>query len=212
MGPPFDAANAASTVKEERKAAGFLSSSISPCIRSISVTTCRKTPAGHRPKFRMGCSSHRQRSSLRQRTPIFGSSGVSLLQFLRVPQPDDVHDPVNWRRTAFHELGHWTSRGSWLDRDQAGRVGSKDYGSEELYTEMAGAFSCAALSIVPRVRHADYIGSWLSIICEDAHACFRFATGEREVAAMWTYYSAIDFAPRNGYDTRSGNFSIRPIP
>ena len=53
--------------------------------------------------------------------------------------------------------------------------------------EMAGAFSCAALSIVPRVRHADYIGSWLSIICEDAHACFRFATGERVVAEKRPY-------------------------
>jgi antirestriction protein ArdC len=27
--------------------------------------------------------------------------------------------------------------------------------------EMTGAFVCAALSIVPTVRHADYLGSWL---------------------------------------------------
>jgi antirestriction protein ArdC len=26
---------------------------------------------------------------------------------------------------------------------------------------MAGAFVCASLGIVPAVRHADYIGSWL---------------------------------------------------
>jgi antirestriction protein ArdC len=26
---------------------------------------------------------------------------------------------------------------------------------------MAGAFVCASLGIVPTVRHADYIGSWL---------------------------------------------------
>ena len=29
--------------------------------------------------------------------------------------------------------------------------------------EMAGAFICAALGIVPSVRHADYIGSWLTL-------------------------------------------------
>ena len=29
--------------------------------------------------------------------------------------------------------------------------------------EMAGAFICAALGIVPSVRHADYIGSWLEL-------------------------------------------------
>jgi antirestriction protein ArdC len=26
---------------------------------------------------------------------------------------------------------------------------------------MTGAFACASLGIVPTVRHADYIGSWL---------------------------------------------------
>lgn len=29
--------------------------------------------------------------------------------------------------------------------------------------EMTGAFVCAALSIVPTVRHADYLGSWLTL-------------------------------------------------
>ena len=27
--------------------------------------------------------------------------------------------------------------------------------------EMASAFACAALGIVPTVRHADYIGAWI---------------------------------------------------
>jgi antirestriction protein ArdC len=27
--------------------------------------------------------------------------------------------------------------------------------------EMAGAFVCASFGIVPTIRHADYIGSWL---------------------------------------------------
>jgi antirestriction protein ArdC len=34
---------------------------------------------------------------------------------------------------------------------------------------MAGAFVCA-LGIVPTVRHADYIGSWLVVLREDNHA------------------------------------------
>lgn len=77
---------------------------------------------------------------------------------------------------------------------------------------MAGAFVCAALDIVPSVRHAVYIGSWLSIVSEDAHLCFRFAAGGPEVAAMRACYSAIDFTPQNGYDTHSANFSLRLIP
>jgi antirestriction protein ArdC len=45
--------------------------------------------------------------------------------------------------------------------------GSASYAREELIAEIAGAFVCAALSIVPTVRHADYIGSWLEVLHED---------------------------------------------
>src|SRR3546814_1218622 len=67
----------------------------------------------------------------------------------------------SWHRTAFHELSHWVGGRSRLDRDQTGAFGSKEYGREELIAEMGGAFVCAALGIVPTVRHADYLGSWL---------------------------------------------------
>ena len=36
--------------------------------------------------------------------------------------------------------------------------------------EMAGAFVCAALGIIPTVRHADYISSWLEL-CSPHHNC-----------------------------------------
>jgi len=45
--------------------------------------------------------------------------------------------------------------------------------------EMAGAFVCAALGIVPSVRHADYIGSWLEI-WRGEHI-----ESNREVEVMW---------------------------
>ena len=52
--------------------------------------------------------------------------------FVAVPRPDDFYEPINWHRTAFHELGHWTGHDSRLDRDQTGSFGSKPYGHEEL--------------------------------------------------------------------------------
>jgi antirestriction protein ArdC len=70
-------------------------------------------------------------------------------------------EPINWHCTAFHELGHWTGHKSRLDREHSGSFGSKSYAREELVAEMAGSFVCASLGIVPTVRHADYIGSWL---------------------------------------------------
>jgi antirestriction protein ArdC len=41
---------------------------------------------------------------------------------------------------------------------------------------MASAFLCAALGIVPTVRHADYLGVWLDILRADNHAIFRAAS------------------------------------
>jgi antirestriction protein ArdC len=102
--------------------------------------------------------------------------------YVAVPRPDDFHEPINWHRTAFHELGHWTGHATRLGRDQTGTFGSKDYGREELIAEMAGAFVCAALGIVPSVRHADYIGSWLQIIREDNRAILRAASAASKAA------------------------------
>jgi antirestriction protein ArdC len=49
-----------------------------------------------------------------------------------VPPPQAFHEPINWHRTAFHELSHWTGHGSRLNRNQSGDFGSKAYGREEL--------------------------------------------------------------------------------
>ncbi|CAN0333646.1 unnamed protein product, partial [Phaeothamnion confervicola] len=78
--------------------------------------------------------------------------------FVQVPPPATFFEPINWHRTAFHELGHWVGHRSRLNRDHSGSFGSKSYAREELVAEMAGAFVCASLGIVPTVRHADYIG------------------------------------------------------
>ena len=93
-----------------------------------------------------------------------------------VPPPAAYFEPINWHRTAFHELGHWTGQASRLNRDHSGSFGSKSYAREELVAEMAGAFLCASLGIVPTVRHADYIGSWLEVLREDNRAVVRAAS------------------------------------
>lgn len=77
-----------------------------------------------------------------------------------VPPPESFFAPIDWHRTAFHELAHWTGHRARLDRDQSGLFGSGAYAREELVAEMAGAFVCAALGIEPTVRHADYLGDW----------------------------------------------------
>jgi antirestriction protein ArdC len=41
---------------------------------------------------------------------------------------------------------------------------------------MAGAFVCASLGIVPTIRHADYIDTWLEVLREDNRAIVRAAS------------------------------------
>lgn len=47
---------------------------------------------------------------------------------------------------------------------------------------MAAAFLCASLGIVPTVRHADYIGSWLEVLREDNRAIVRAASAASKAA------------------------------
>ncbi|TDQ54514.1 hypothetical protein EV658_1341, partial [Phaeovulum veldkampii DSM 11550] len=92
---------------------------------------------------------------------------VPALDYVQVPPPQAYFEPINWHRTALHELGHATGHASRLGRDFSGSFGTKAYAFEELVAEMNAAFCCASLGIVPTVRHADYIGSWLEVLRED---------------------------------------------
>jgi antirestriction protein ArdC len=102
--------------------------------------------------------------------------------YIRVPPPQAYFEPVNWHRTALHELGHATGHPSRLNRDQSGSFGTKKYAFEELIAELCAAFSCASLGIVPTVRHADYIGSWLDILRDDNRAIVRAASQASKAA------------------------------
>ena len=96
--------------------------------------------------------------------------------------PQAFFESINWHRTALHELGHATGHASRLARDFSGSFGTKKYAFEELVAEMNAAFCCASLGIVPTVRHADYIGSWLEILREDNRAIVRTASAASKAA------------------------------
>ncbi|MGR4863169.1 ArdC family protein [Caulobacter sp. LARHSG274] len=104
------------------------------------------------------------------------------LDYVRVPPQPAFRHQIDYYRTALHELSHWTGHSSRLNRDQTGRFGSKPYGFEELVAELSAAFTCAALGVVPTVRHADYLGAWLEILREDNRAIFRAASKASKAA------------------------------
>jgi antirestriction protein ArdC len=102
--------------------------------------------------------------------------------FIQVPRPEAYFEHINWHRTALHELAHWVGAEHRLARDLSGSFGSKKYAREELIAEITSAFVCASLGIVPTVRHADYIGSWLDVLREDDRAIVRAASAASKAA------------------------------
>lgn len=105
-----------------------------------------------------------------------------VFDYVQVPPQPAFRDQINYYRTCFHELSHWTGHPSRLDRDQSGVRGGKAYAREELVAEMGGAFVCASLGVTPTVRHADYLGSWLEVLREDNRAIFRAASQASKAA------------------------------
>jgi antirestriction protein ArdC len=121
---------------------------------------------------------------------------VPSADYIQVPPPFAFFEPINWHRTVFHELGHHSGHSSRLNRDLSGAFGSTAYAREELVAEMTGAFVCAALSIVPTVRHADYLGSWLEVLREDNRAIIRAASAASKAADYLLAFRAGDPAPQ----------------
>ncbi len=113
-----------------------------------------------------------------------------LWDYMQVPPQPAFTEQINYYRTAFHELSHWTGHSTRLDRDQSGHRGGKTYAREELVAEMGAAFVCASLGIAPTVRHADYIGSWLEVLREDNRAIFRAASQASRAADFLLAFQA----------------------
>ena len=109
---------------------------------------------------------------------------VPSLDYVQVPPPAAYFEPINWHRTALHELGHASGAAQRLNRNLSGSFGTKLYSVEEITAELISAFCCASLGIVPTVRHADYIGSWLEVLREDNRAVVR-AASQASKAADW---------------------------
>ena len=115
--------------------------------------------------------------------------------FVQVPpQPAFAHQ-IDFYRTALHELGHWAGSNERLARDQSGRFGSAAYAREELCAELTSAFLCAALGIVPTVRHADYLGSWLAVLRADNRAIFKAASQASKAADYLLGFTQPQAAP-----------------
>lgn len=98
---------------------------------------------------------------------------------VRMPPFEAFRDAESHAATLAHELTHWTSHPSRLNRDFGRkRWGDEGYAMEELVAEMGSAFLGADLELPPELRddHASYISSWLKVLKQDKRAIFTAAS------------------------------------
>ena len=108
------------------------------------------------------------------------------------PEPDIILLPSrecfetdgHYIATSLHEHGHWTGHTSRLGRDLRGRFGDASYAAEELVAELTAAFLCAHLGAPGKLRHPEYIASWLQVLKSDMRAIFT-AAGKATAAANY---------------------------
>jgi antirestriction protein ArdC len=96
---------------------------------------------------------------------------------IQMPVLSAFHTPADYYATLLHELTHWTAPEKRCDRTLGRRFGDNAYAAEELVAELGAAFLCSDLGIsaAPRVDHASYLASWVSVLKADNRAIFRAA-------------------------------------
>ena len=147
--------------------------------------------------------SNDDRDRLELADSLFAATGVPVqhggdrafyspsFDYVQMPHSSAFPDRLDYYRVLAHELVHSTGHASRLNRKLLNQFGSKDYAREELVAEIGAAFVCAGLGIEYITRHADYVGSWLSVLREDNRAIFRAASMASK-AAQWIEAQAVE--------------------
>lgn len=85
--------------------------------------------------------------------------------------------------TALHELSHWTSHESRLNRDVTGDHSTEAYAREELRAELASAYLALDLGLpMNPTNHAAYVQHWIKDLKEDNMAIFTASNDARKIA------------------------------
>ena len=111
---------------------------------------------------------------------------IPALDKIKMPDFQSFISENEYYSTLLHELTHWTSHKSRLDRNNGNFFGSEDYAKEELIAECGAALLCVMLGVdkEPTPNHARYLNSWIKAIKNDHKAIF---------SAMSQAQKAIDY-------------------
>lgn len=95
-----------------------------------------------------------------------------------MPPKSVFPDQVDFYSVLCHELVHWTSHMSRLDRPNQNQKSSNEYAFEELIAELGAAFGCArlGLSVEPRADHGAYLAHYVALMRADPMVLVKAAT------------------------------------
>ena len=116
--------------------------------------------------------------------------------FIALPPEQAFVGREHYLATALHELCHWSGHETRLNRALKNRFGTKAYAAEELVAELGAAFLCAHLGVEGRLRHADYIATWLELLKENNRAIFTASSKASQAANFLRGFSeTVEEAP-----------------
>ena len=91
---------------------------------------------------------------------------IPSLDVVRLPPPEAFVSLDEFKATKAHELVHWTSAPSRLNRELGSRFGDDAYAFEELVAEIGAAALGLRIGLAPQLldSHAAYLGHWAKIL------------------------------------------------
>lgn len=123
--------------------------------------------------------------------------------FIIVPALAQFETQQGFYGTLFHELTHWTSHKSRLDRKTGAMFGDGAYASEELVAELGATYLAShfGIEVEPHVQHALYLEGWLKALKDDPMVLYR-AARDASAAAEYLLGNAQGTQPTDGEEEK----------
>jgi len=88
----------------------------------------------------------------------------------------------------FHEIIHWTSHPTRLNRNASGRYGDNEYAYEELVAELGSAYLCSlcGISNMTLDNTTSYIDGWIKLMKSDAKLLLKVSTDAMKAIRVLT--------------------------
>jgi antirestriction protein ArdC len=94
----------------------------------------------------------------------------------------DFEAPEHYYSVTCHEHAHWAGAKHRLARELGKRFGDAAYAAEELVAVLTSAYLCAELGIPGKLRHPEYLASWIQVLRADARVLFTAGANASQAA------------------------------